>query len=287
MLAGLAGALFAFGILVLLQGAFPSKPDLRRRLAAFNDHELAGSFTGNSLIESLAVTLLETVKGEDMAAMLSDLEVTDTPLAHIALEKVKAGAGAGALAAFAGVLFGFVSGPLVLFIVAVIGAVVGYVLPDMELKKKAEARRIEFTRALTAFVTLLGSSISGGGGINTAMADAAAMGDGWVFVKLRNALDEAKLTGISPWLAFEQLGRELRVVALIELAGSLTLAGASGARVTETLHSRAESSRDKEISDARAEAEAKSSTLGVPVGLMLLAWAGFMGYPAILNMMGF
>ena len=285
MMAALAGAGFALGLMALLRGAFPGKPTLAERLAAFNEHELAAHVEERSALTDFAVTLLETVKGEEMDTLRSDLDVTGITVEDAAIERLRAGVAGVVFGFFGGSITGIVSGALGLGIAALIAGVVGYHLPDMDLRKKAAARRLEFTRTLTAFITLLGSSISGGGGLSTALDDAAAMGQGWVFVHLRNTLDEAKLAGTSPWVALDLLGRHLRVTSLVELAGSLTLAGSSGARVTDTLAARAESARSKEIADIRSEAEAKSSTLGMPVGLMLLAWAVFMGYPAIMNIL--
>jgi len=286
MIAAIAGAFFAIGLLVLAQGLFPAKPGLSARLSQFSDQDLGASATDHSLVQSLAVMLLETVKGEKLQDLQADLDVTDITFEHMAMEKVKAAGGAGFLAAAVAYYFDAITGPVGLLMTLVIGAVVGYVIPDFDLRKKAAERRTEFSRALTAFITLLGSSIAGGGGVSTAMNDAAAMGNGWVFVKLRDALDTAYLEGTSSWIALDKLGRKLQVGPLIELAGSLTLAGTSGARVTETLTARAESSRTKELTDARAQAEAQSSKLGMPIGLMLLAWAVFMGYPAIQNLVG-
>jgi len=288
MMAAFAGGLCALGILVLVQGIFPKRESLKSRLADFNEHEIGvlASVEDTTLVEDLAVTLLETVKGEDMGELRSHLAVCDQPIKEYAMEKAKAGVFAAILVGFLSMLFGIAGGGAGLLILSLVGAVIGYQLPDLEIKKKADARRVEFTRALTAFITLLGSSISGGGGITTAMSDAAAMGQGWVFVKIRNALDEAALSGTSPWVALDRLGRELRVPALVELAGSLTLAGNNGARITETLHSRAESAREKELSEIRSDAEAKSASIGMPVGLMLVGWAIFMAYPAVLSLMG-
>lgn len=286
MMAAIAGGMFALGLLVVLQGLFPKKADLGARLSQFSDQDLNRAAPELSLAQSLAITLLETVKGDKMEEFLADIAVTDSNFEDVAIEKVKAAAAAGCFAGVFCRVFGFISGPTGLLFAFAIGCGVGFLIPDLELKKKATARRVQFSQALTAFITLLGSSIAGGGGITTAMKDAAAMGDGWVFVKLRDALDTAHLNGTSSWLALEKLGRELKVTPLIELSGSLTLAGSSGARVTETLSARAESSRAKELAEARSEAEAKSSKLGMPVGLMLLAWAAFMGYPAVLSLMG-
>lgn len=286
MTAAITGALFAIGFLILLQGLFPPKPGLTARLSQFSDQELGASIVDHSLVQSLAITLLQTVKGDKIEEFQADLAVTDITFEHMAMEKAKAAAGAGMLVAALARYFGLINGPMGLLMVIVIGAILGYVAPDLDLKKKATARRVEFSRALTAFITLLGSSISGGGGITTAMNDAASMGDGWVFEKIRDALDTAYLEGTSAWIALDKLGRHLQVTSLIELAGSLTLAGTSGARITETLGARAESSRAKELAEVRSDAEAKSSQLGLPVGLMLLAWALFMGYPAIRGLMG-
>lgn len=286
MLAAIAGSMCAIGLLVLLRGAFPARPDLKTRLAQFNEHDFATDYSSDSLLQSLATTLLQTVKGTNTEQLMSDLSVTNTSFDEIAMKKLRAAGALSAFMVFAGFLFGFLNNGMTVIVVVLLGAVGGYFVPDGELKKEAAARRIEFSKALTAFITLLASSISGGGGINTAMTDAAAMGSGWVFEKLRDALGEAKLSGVSPWVMLDALGRQLQVMPLVELAGSLTLAGANGARVTETLQSRAESARDKELSEVRAEAERKSSSLGAPVGMMLLAWALFMAYPAVLNLMG-
>lgn len=286
MMAALAGAGFALGILVFLRGFFPEKPSLAAQLAEFNEHDLNAPVTAPSFITGVAVTLFETIKGEEMPDIKADLEVIGQTIEEAAIERLKGALGGAALGLFATTRVDFISGVIGFIAVGVLGALAGYLIPDAELKKKAEERRQEFTRALTAFITLVGSSISGGGGLATALDDASAMGSGWVFIKIRGALDEAKLSGTSPWVALDSLGRKLRVTALIELSGSLTLAGNNGARVTDTLTSRAESARAKEIADIRADAEAKSSSLGLPVGLMLLAWAGFMGYPAVLNLMG-
>ena len=287
MIAALAGATLVLGFLVVLRGAFPQKATLAERLAEFSEVELQGTRNAeDSLFLQLAKMLLETVKGDDIVNLRADLEVTNTSFDDFAQEKARAGLAAGLCVTLVANLIGFISGGVPLLIVGFMAGSLGYIAPDFELKKKAKARRLEFSRALTAFITLIGSSISGGGGVTTAMRDAVAMGNGWVFDKLRNALDEAALSGTSSWHALDALGSKLQVPALIELAGSLTLAGNSGARVTETLHSRAEASRAKELAETRSDAEAKSSTLGLPVGLMLLGWVIFLGFPAISGLAG-
>ena len=282
MFAALAAALFAAGVLVIVAGLFPPKPTLANRLAEFNeDPSLMSAGTSASALDTYSLMLLETLKGDKLEAYESDVLVSGGDMPSIAVDKAKAAAGCALLLGAGAWLLEWVSNPLSLLIVVTLGSAIGYHLPDLELKKKAEARRVEFSHSLTAFMTLLSSSISGGGGLNSALADAAAMGDGWVFDHIRSALNEARLEGISAWLALERLGLKLQVIPLVELSGSLTLAGTSGARVTETLVSRAASSREAELAEVRGDAEATSSKLGVPVGMIMMTWVFFIGYPAV------
>lgn len=288
MLAAIAGALVALGLVLVVHGLIPPHPTLANRIAAFDDDALVGFGTSakRSGLAAVAVSVLETVKGDKLDGFRSDVAVAGIDYQDAALEKLRtAGAGSVLLGALAWVL-GWVSNPIGLLFVAVLGAVAGYSFFDLDLKKKADERRVEFARALTAFVTLLGSSIAGGGGITTALSDTSAMGSGWVFDHIRDRLDLAALKGASPWAGLERLGRELKVVPLVELASALTLAGASGARVTDTLVARAEAARAKELSETRAAAEAASSKLGIPVGLMMFGLLGFLGFPAVSSLIG-
>jgi len=284
MAAAFAGALFAAGLLILLQGLFPKRETLADRIALFDTESISlDSTASESLLDSYALRLLETVKGDKLERFESDLLVSGSDLQTSSIEKLKGGAATGGGLAALAILLEWVSDPLGLLMVVLVGSALGYSFPDFELKKKAAARRVEFSQTLTAFMTLLNSSISGGGGITTALDDASAMGDGWVFAHIRDSLAAARLDGTSAWVALERLGQKLQVVPLIELAGALTLAGASGARVTETLVARAQSSREKELAEVRAEAEAKSSKLGLPVGMIMMTWVFFIMYPAVQN----
>ena len=139
MMAALAGATLVLGFLVVLQGLFPKQADLRTRLAEFNEVDLVANTNEISFIETLAVTLLETIKGEDLGDMLSDIAVTDSDFTHIAMEKLKGAVGCGVLLMFASSWLGFISGALGLTIVGIVGLLIGYKIPDMELKKKADA----------------------------------------------------------------------------------------------------------------------------------------------------
>lgn len=57
------------------------------------------------------------------------------------------------------------------------------------------------------------------------LQSAAASGDGWAFSELRRGLHRARLSGMTPWEAYDHLGEELGVDELRELVASSHLAG--------------------------------------------------------------
>ncbi len=284
----LIGAGLGLGLWLLLRGMFPAPTTLAERLRrhAAMDIDPTTATAMGSLRARAALWLLRAVKGETIDQVESDVDVTGQTLEAHALDKLNAGLGGGGLLAVLGVMFGVIGSAVAIILVVAAGFIGGYFLPDIELRRKAEARREEFTEALNAFVRLVAVAISGGGGVNSAMYDATAIGGGWCFDALARSIAEATLHGESPWAGFDRLGRRFGVVPLIELAGALSLAGTSGARVTETLKARAEAGRERELAEAMTNAEKKSESMNIPVAAMVLGRVGFMGYPAIVNLLG-
>lgn len=287
-LAAIAGAFGAIGILVVLHGLVPPRPTLAARITSFDPDHADGDIesTDPAGWTEIALTILITVKGARLAEFQSDVLVAGETVADAATAKLRNSAAGAVLATCIAWMLAWISSPLGLLGIALVAASGGYKIFDFELQRKAEERRTEFERTLTAFVTLLASSIAGGGGLGTALDDAISMGNSWVFDHLRERLAEARLDNSSPWHALELLGRDLQVDPLTELAGQLTLASTSGSQVTETLIARSNAARAKELAELKSTAEANSAKLGVPVGLMLFGWLAFMGYPAITSLIG-
>lgn len=279
------GLLLSAGIWAVVRGMFPAPPPLARRIAETSDSG-HGSATGaghhGSPFSRLSMRLVTLVQG-DLDRFRQDLAVVDEPVEEFASDKVKAG-GLGAM-----IVGGFLvatrlaSGPLLL-IALILGFVGFYFSPDATLKRKAAARRQEFVDALTAFIGLVSVSIAGGGGVMSAMNAAATLGDSWPLVRLRALLDSAATKNQSPWVSLDELGVELGIPALVELGASMSLAGQSGATVSDSLASRAQSARGRQLAQRLADEERKSESLGIPVVVMLLGWMAFLGYPAVLNL---
>lgn len=164
---------------------------------------------------------------------------------------------------------------------AAVGGALGFAVPGLVLRTTANERRQEFRRALSGYLDLVVVVVAGGGGIETALHDAADAGDGWVFTELRRSLEASRLGGVAPWDGFARLGSDLGVDELVELAAGASLAGEHGARVRASLAAKAASMRAHLLAEAEAEAQSATEKMAIPVVLMLFGFLTFVGYPAV------
>ncbi len=178
-------------------------------------------------------------------------------------------------------LTGVAPPPFVLAVAAVLVAVGGFVLPEYLLRDEADRRRRAFKHALSSYLDLVNVILAGGGGIETSLHSAADAGDGWAFASIRRALDRARLTNRSPWDTFAELGDELGIEELAELAASVELAGSQGARIRASLAAKADSLRGHQVAETEAAAEAATERMTIPVAVLLFGFLVFIAYPAV------
>jgi tight adherence protein C len=166
-------------------------------------------------------------------------------------------------------------------IAALVFATLGFLLSDWRVRVQAKQLRVGFRHALSAYLDLVGITLAGGAGVDSALRDAVAVGQGWAFVQIRRALDTARLTRTTPWTTLRQLGDELGVSELAELAASVSLAGTEGAKVRASLAAKAAALRTHQITDAEAEAQAATERMSLPVMVLFLGFLIFIGFPAL------
>jgi hypothetical protein len=170
--------------------------------------------------------------------------------------------------------------------VSVAGVVVGFVAPDLSLRRAADERRREFTLALGAYLDLVAVSLAGGMGTEAALTEAARVGDSWSFALLRRAVEVAQLNGATVWSTFERLGAELDVPALTELAASVALAGSEGARVRASIAVKADTLRAVELAAAETEAQEATERMAIPTAMLLFGFVLLIGFPAVMTVLG-
>ena len=96
----------------------------------------------------------------------------------------------------------------------------------------------------------------------------------------------AKLTRTTPWSTLGQLGAELDVHQLSELAASVSLASTEGARVRASLAAKAAALRTRELTDAEGDAQAATERMSLPVVLLFGGFLIFIGFPALASVLG-
>lgn len=193
---------------------------------------------------------------------------------------------AAPLLVWAGLAAAGIGLPPVMAAVAVAGAAGGWLLPDLALRDQVERRRKAFQYALSAYLDLVNVILAGGAGIETALVAAADAGDGWAFDRLRHALHRAQRINQPLWTAFDDLGTELGVTELRDLASSLGLAGTQGARVRASLAVKADTLRSRQISETEAAAEATTERMNLPTAVLLLGFLVFIVFPAVTAITG-
>ncbi len=170
--------------------------------------------------------------------------------------------------------------PVLVAIAAVGFGVAGFYYPTLPLAEQAEERRREFRFALGSYLDFVTILLAGGAGTQSALQAAAEAGDGWAFAELRTAISRSNATGLTIWICFEQLAKDLGVSELEELAASVALAGGQGGRVKESLRAKAEAMRASQATELEALAEASTEKMIIPVVIMIAGLVLFIGVGA-------
>jgi tight adherence protein C len=295
----LAGAIAGGGLFLLAFALVPRRASLARQIAALDapaayqpTRRPAGS-TGkeSEFSRRLGAALAKfcAEQGWEFPSLRSNLALAGKSLEEFLATKV--------LLAF----FGLIIVPIFFALLSIAGihisviipvwvalaaAAVFFLLPDLELKQKAEQRRKDFRHAVGAFLDLVAMSLAGGRGVPEALMGASEIGGGWAMWLIKDALANARITGQTPWQALGALGDELKVDELRDLSAALGLVAEDGAKVRESLTARAASLRRKEIAELEGQAGERSQSMLVAQMLMCAGFMLFLIFPAIIALLG-
>ncbi len=283
------GAGFGLSMLIGWRALVPATPPLAVSLQRF-DHgrqhrdPLVDASAWRAILGQRGHAFLTAVGIDPGSSIRADLDLLDRPLEHHVAEKAL-GVLTGALLpwVWAGlaVVAGIVSPPSVPAVMSLAAATGGYFLPDLVLRRDALRARRDCRVALGCWLDLVVVNLAGGAGVESAMADAAAIGDGPMFEAIRQALLHARLNGDSPWEALAQLGRRIALDELVELSATISLAGTEGSRVRASLVAKAAAMRDREVAEAEARAQSATERMAVPTVMLMAGFIVLVGYPAV------
>ena len=161
-----------------------------------------------------------------------------------------------------------------------LAAAMGFMV-QRELRETARRRRAEFRRTLSIYLDLVAMSMQAGRGHADALPAAAAIGTGWAFTDLQDAIEGARFSGVTAWAALGRLGERLGIPELTDLEGALRLANDDGAKVKATLVARAETLRARRIADAEADANRATESMKFALIVMVFVFLAYELYPSI------
>lgn len=283
----LLGAGLGLGLWALAVWAFPPLPRLGVVLARLNTPPPAAPIVAtreHGWVVRLGTPFARLLQDLGLPGERArrDLTVTETTVqAHLATKAVFALAGlllppvANVILAAGG------TGAQLPLAASLVLVAAGFVAPDLQAHAHAARRRAEARHALSAYLDLVVIALAGGSGVDAALHDAAGVGHGWAFTQLRRALATARITRTSPWHTLRQLGTELDVPDLTELAATASLAGTEGAKIRASLAAKAAALRTHQLTDTEAEAQSATERMSLPVMVLFLAFLVFIGYPAL------
>ncbi|MFG3291244.1 type II secretion system F family protein [Streptomyces sp. NPDC048179] len=293
------GVILGLGVYALIRALMPAKRSavaqvaridaMRARGAAY---ESARQTRDTGRLGSLRAEVGDRVaefyrqQGWEQRSLRADLAVLDRSWEKFLATKV--------LLAAAGLIFGpflfavvytmgFGHSPVIPVWLSLACAALFFFLPDLEVRRDAAEKRRDLRRVIGAYLDLVSMSLAGGRGLPEALMAAAEVSDGWANQRIRNALSDARITGVSQWQALGALGEELGVEELKDLSASLALVADDGAKVRESLASRAETMRHRELAEIEGSAGEKSQSMLVAQLLLCAGFLVFLIFPAAMR----
>jgi tight adherence protein C len=286
------------GLLLLLtaQPIGRPRPSLAKRLAALRPdtppQEAEATAFANSTLERLLVPPLRAAG----TLALRAAELLGIPTGRLA-RRLRLAGEPGGPALFAGQkVFGALVGlgllpalnqldiipfgrwPAWLWLTA---AVAGFLTPDAELARKISRRRGDLLVGLGAATEFLALAVSAGCGLEQALGEAAAAGNGPFFVELSRRLSLARLQGRQGVDAITQMAEEIDLPELAALAGALQAGARQGTPVLQTLRAQAHAARQRRRLALLESGERAQVTMIVPVaGLIFPAFFLVILWPA-------
>ena len=139
--------------------------------------------------------------------------------------------------------------PIIPAALSLVGAVVGFLAPDIALRGAARNLTSDATEALLTFFDLVVLERLANRSATQALHAAAELSEATVFATIRTALDRARLEQRAPYQELREAGRNLQLPALVDLSDVMRLDD-TGTSLVEPLRARV-----KELRDAHLAAE--------------------------------
>lgn len=284
------GAGIGLGLAVVLATVIPARPQLADAIAAPHQDITPPQVRPKSLIQQIGAPIRGLLAGLGLPriSVRADLRALDRPVdQHLAQQAGLALIGllAGPVYALALASIGVHVPTLVLVGGTAVLTATGYLLPSRMVHGEASKLREQIRYATSTLLDLASIMLAAGSGQEQAFTTAAAAGTGPGHDRLRIALAAARTTRTPVWDEIAALGTRTGVPELTELAATSLLAGTEGAKIRDTLATKAASLRARLLAAAEAKAASATERMGLPTVLLMVGFLIFVCYPALAQVM--
>lgn len=285
-LAAMAGVLAALGLVAIVRELWPAPPRLDLALARIQPTRLQPEEPGKSpgLGERCGGWLADHLaRPAGMLALpRTDLALLDRSIERFMLDKLALFVAGTIIPALVASLLVLAGSALPWTAPALAGLLLAAglsLLPDVNVRSAARQRRKEFRYAFAAYLQLVVLEREAGAALNTALEGPVAIAASWPFRRIGTALDRARRGQYQPWLALAELGEQIGVHDLVDLAHTAQIASTEGAKIHDVLLAKITAMRHEASASTRAEANTRTTAMWVPTSLLMLGFVVLVGYP--------
>lgn len=289
-----AGAVGGLGLLLIVREFVPSLPRLRSALdrlsgddqigpvVVSDDEEVTRTQHYTQVFGAWAQRRLPSSVLRPLGPTAADLDLIGKTATEHYGEKALGAVIALVAVPFLGLSAGLlnlglpVSVPFGASLVFALGA---WYLPDLDARSKSRRARQEFARAVSTYLELIAIERISGAGATQATFAAAEVARSWPFRRIAEALERGRWEGRPPWTSLRDLGAEVGVDSLGEVASIIELAGTQGSAIHDQLQSKASAMRDAQLDVEQQIAHDATVRMTVPGTLTVFVYFLMLIYP--------
>lgn len=292
------GALLGIGVIVIVAGLLPTQPRLSSALERLGTTTAPATVGKTDLATQIGSWLQRQLPDGDrndpalttitrwFTIPKRDLAIVGIPVTKYLSDKALLAALGLVAPSILGLMLQAV-GIAPFYLPGLLGipaAVVLWFAPDQDLHAKAALARDDFARSVAVYLELVAAERRRGAPASEAPLSAAYVGRSWVFIRIRQELNRARLAGVDAWDALTSLSVELGVPELDDVARIVRLAGHEGAAVYETLRSRGKSLRVELLNNDHTRANEASERMTIPMAALAIVFVAIIMTPLVLNL---
>ena len=279
-LALVAGILLAAGLVCLIAAIVPAVPRLDaalERVGADGATPGAGSADVGPATrpsERIGARLYQLSPVPLSDGQRRALRLQDKPIAEFYADKAVmliVGAVLPGLAAYLWTLSGASVGPWPALL-SLLGAGIGFFVPDLMLRRAADSARSGAVEALLVYIDLVTLERLANASSTQALHSAAGMSEAPVFLQIRTALERARLEQQPPYAELRRIADQLHLPELADVADVMQL-DETGAALSGTLRARVRELRDAHLTSEQTKASAAAEGMTIYMTLPALIFS--------------